>query len=152
MEKLQCVIERITYHNDENGYTVIRCSAGGYSDLITAVGSMPGVHVGSVFNLYGSWKVNPKYGQQFCFQKCEETLPATVGGLQKYLGSGLIKGIGPVYAGKIVEHFGEKTLDILDKEPEKLAEVQGIGKIRIEKIKKPFKFKIFFKKIFIRKK
>ncbi|MBQ3457407.1 MAG: ATP-dependent RecD-like DNA helicase, partial [Synergistaceae bacterium] len=136
MEKLQCVIERITYHNDENGYTVIRCSAGGYSDLITAVGSMPGVHVGSVFNLYGSWKVNPKYGQQFCFQKCEETLPATVGGLQKYLGSGLIKGIGPVYAGKIIEHFGEKTLDILDKAPDKLSEVQGIGKVRIAKIKK----------------
>ena len=136
MEKLQCVIERITYHNDENGYTVIRCSAGGYSDLITAVGSMPGVHVGSVFNLYGSWKVNPKYGQQFCFQKCEETLPATIGGLQKYLGSGLIKGIGPVYAGKIVEHFGEKTLDILDKDPDKLSEVQGIGKVRIAKIKK----------------
>ncbi|MBQ7193168.1 MAG: ATP-dependent RecD-like DNA helicase [Synergistaceae bacterium] len=136
MEKLQCVIERITYHNETNGYTVIKCSSRGYSDLITAVGSMPGVHVGSVFNLYGSWKVNPKYGQQFCFQKCEETLPATISGLQKYLGSGLIKGIGPVYAGKIVEHFGEKTLDILDKEPEKLAEVQGIGKIRIEKIKK----------------
>lgn len=136
MEKIQCVIERITYHNDSNGYTVIKCSAKGFSDLITAVGSMPGVHVGSVFNLYGSWKVNPKYGQQFCFQKCEETLPATVTGLQKYLGSGLIKGIGPVYAGKIVEHFGEKTLDILDKDPDKLSEVQGIGKIRIEKIKK----------------
>ena len=136
MDKLQCVIERITYRNDENGYSVVKCNARGYSDIVTAVGIMPDVHVGSVFNLFGFWKVNPKYGKQFCFQECEETLPATINGLKKYLGSGLVKGIGPVYAGRIVEHFGDKTLYVLDNAPDKLAEVPGIGPKRIDKIKK----------------
>ncbi len=136
MEKLQCVIERITYHNEENGYSVIKVAARGYSDIIAAVGTMPEAHVGSVFNLYGYWKVDPKYGQQFVFQRCEETLPATVNGIKKYLGSGLIKGIGPAYAGRIVKTFGEETLNILDNEPDRLAEVPGIGPKRIEKIKK----------------
>ena len=136
MEKLNCVIERITYHNDENGYSVIKVSAKGYSDIIAAVGVMPEAHVGSVFNLYGYWKNDPKYGQQFCFQRCEETLPATIHGIQKYLGSGLIKGIGPVYAGRIVKTFGEETLDVLDNTPDRLSEVPGIGPKRIDKIKK----------------
>ena len=136
MEQLNCVIERITYHNEENGYSVIKCHARGYSDIITAVGTMPEAHVGSVFNLYGYWKVDPKYGQQFVFQRCEETLPATVNGIKKYLGSGLIKGIGPAYAGRIVKTFGEQTLNVLDNEPDRLAEVPGIGPKRIEKIKK----------------
>ena len=86
MEKINCVIERITYHNDQNGYSVIKVSAKGYSDIIAAVGVIPEAHVGSVFNLYGYWKNDPKYGQQFCFQRCEETLPATIHGIQKYLG------------------------------------------------------------------
>ena len=136
MEKINCVIERITYHNDENGYSVIKVSAKGYSDIVAAVGVMPEAHVGSVFNLYGFWKNDPKYGQQFCFQKCEETLPATINGIQKYLGSGLIKGIGPVYAGRIVKAFGEETLNVLDESPDRLSEVPGIGPKRIDKIKK----------------
>ena len=136
MEKINCVIERITYHNDQNGYSVIKVAAKGYSDIIAAVGVMPEAHVGSVFNLYGYWKDDPKYGQQFCFQKCEETLPATINGIQKYLGSGLIKGIGPVYAGRIVKAFGEETLDVLDNAPDRLSEVPGIGPKRIDKIKK----------------
>ena len=135
MEKLQCVIERITYHNEENGYSVIKVSARGFSDIITAVGTMSEAHVGSVFILYGSWKVHPKYGRQFAFQRYEETLPATINGIKKYLGSGLIKGIGPVYAGRIVKTFGEETLNILDNEPDRLSEVPGIGKVRLEKIK-----------------
>ena len=97
MEKLQCVIERITYHNEQNGYSVIKVSSRGFSDIFAAVGTMPEAHVGSVFNLYGFWKVDPKYGRQFMFQKCEETLPATINGIKNYLGSGLIKGIGKVY-------------------------------------------------------
>ena len=136
MEKLNCVIERITYHNEQNGYSVIKVSAKGYADIVAAVGTMPEAHVGSVFNLYGFWKMDPKYGQQFVFEKCEETLPATVNGIQKYLGSGLIKGIGPVYAGRIVKAFGEETLTVLDETPDRLSEVPGIGPKRIEKIKK----------------
>ena len=136
MEKLQCVIERITYRNEENGYSVIKVTARGFRDIVAAVGVMPEAHVGSVFNLYGFWKVDPKYGQQFVFQNCEETMPATINGIKKYLGSGLIKGIGPVYAGRIVKAFGEDTLDVLDNEPDRLSEVPGIGPLRLEKIKK----------------
>ena len=136
MEKLNCVIERITYHNEQNGWSVVKVSAKGYRDILAAVGTMPEVHAGSVFNLYGEWKNDPKYGLQFVFYKCEETLPVTVEGIHKYLGSGLIKGIGPVYAGKIVDAFGAKTLDILDKKPDKLSEVPGIGPKRLELIKK----------------
>ena len=136
MDKLQCVIERITYHNDENGYSVIKVSAKDFNDIIAAVGIMPEVHIGSMFNLYGSWKNNPKYGQEFCFQKYEEVLPATANAIEKYLGGGLIKGIGPFFAEKIVRQFGDKTLDILDNEPDRLEEVPGIGSKRIAKIKR----------------
>lgn len=134
MDKIQCVIETITFRDEINGYSVVRCNSSTYHDSFTAVGFMPDVHIGGVFNLYGSWKVHPKYGQQFSFQQCEETLPATINGLKKYLGSGLIKGIGPVYSSRIVDHFGYDTLDVLDNNPERLAEVHGIGKKRIEKI------------------
>ena len=136
MEKLQCVIERITYHNDENGYSVVKVSANGYSDIVAAVGIMPEVHVGSIFNLYGSWKIHPKFGQQFSFERCEETLPATVNGIMKYLGSGLIKGVGSVYAKRIVDTFGDDTLNILDNEPDRLSEVPGLGAKRVAMIKK----------------
>ena len=136
MEKLQCVIERITYHNEENGYSVVKVSANGYSDIVAAVGIMPEVHVGSIFNLYGSWKIHPKFGQQFSFERCEETLPATVNGIMKYLGSGLIKGVGSVYAKRIVDTFGDDTLNILDNEPDRLSEVPGIGAKRVAMIKK----------------
>ena len=136
MEKLKGVIERITYHNEENGFSVIRLEVQGYYDLVTAVGAMAEPHTGAIFNFYGFWKVDPKYGRQFIFQKCEETLPATVNGIKKYLGSGLIKGVGPVYAGRIVKVFGDQTLNILDNDPDRLSEVPGIGAKRIEKIKK----------------
>lgn len=136
METLNCVIERITYHNEQNGWSVVRVSAKGYRNIFAAVGTMPEVHVGAVFNLHGEWKNDPRYGLQFVFDGCEETLPVTANGIEKYLGSGLIKGIGPVYAARIVETFGAKTLKILDKHPERLSEVRGIGPVRIEKIKK----------------
>lgn len=78
MEKLRCVVERITYHNEQNGYTVIRCRAKGFGDLVTVVGLMPEIHVGSVLQLEGNWKVDAKYGRQFSLERFEETLPATV--------------------------------------------------------------------------
>ena len=95
MDRLRCVVERITYHNELNGYTVIRCRARGFSELVTVVGMMPQVHVGSVLQLEGAWKIDSKYGRQFSALTFEEALPATVYGIEKYLGSGLLKGIGP---------------------------------------------------------
>ena len=100
MEHLRCVVERITYQNEENGYTVLKCAVKNYSDLVTVVGTMPDTHVGSVLSLEGFWKMDAKYGRQFCVERFEETLPATVYGIEKYLGSGLVKGIGPVFPGR----------------------------------------------------
>ncbi len=135
MEQLRCVVERITYQNPENGYAVLKCRAKGYSDLVAVVGSMPDAHVGSVLSLEGFWKLDGKYGRQFSVEKWEETLPATVYGIEKYLGSGLIKGVGPKFAKRIVQRFGKDTLDVIEQQPDMLVEVEGIGKVRVERIK-----------------
>ena len=95
-ERLRCVVERITYQSD--GYSVLKCAAKEYSDLVTVVGTMPDTHVGAVLTLGGWWKTDSRYGRQFQVVTFEETLPATVYGIEKYLGSGLIRGIGPKYA------------------------------------------------------
>ncbi|MCI8925701.1 MAG: ATP-dependent RecD-like DNA helicase [Lachnospiraceae bacterium] len=136
MEHLRCVVERITYRNEENGYSVIKCKAKDYSDLVTVVGAMPDVHVGAVLLLEGFWKIDSKYGRQFSAQKWEEALPATVYGIEKYLGSGLVKGVGPKFAKRIVQKFGKDTLDVIEEQPELLIEVEGIGRVRVERIKK----------------
>lgn len=136
MEHIRCVVERITYQNEQNGYSVIKCRVKDYSDLVTVVGSMAEVHVGSVLYLGGSWKIDAKYGRQFAMETYEETLPATVYGIEKYLGSGLIKGIGPKYAKKIVAQFGKDTLEVIETSPDRLLEVPGIGEVRVERIKK----------------
>ena len=135
MEHLRCVVERITYQNPENGYTVLKCAVKNYRELVTVVGIMPDTHVGSVLSLEGFWKVDAKYGRQFSVEKFEETLPATVYGIEKYLGSGLIKGIGPKFARRIVEKFGKDTLEVIEENPNALIEVEGIGKVRVERIK-----------------
>ncbi len=136
MEKLRCAVERITYQNEQNGYSVIKCRAKGYKDLVTVVGTMPEVHVGAILSLTGEWKLDPKYGRQFALTSFEETLPATVYGIEKYLGSGLVKGIGPKYARRIVQTFGEKTLQVIEERPDDLIQVPGIGQVRVEQIKK----------------
>lgn len=135
MDFLRCSVERITYQNDDNGYSVLKVRAKGFTDLVTIVGSMAGVNVGSVLSLQGQWKNDSKYGKQFSVIKWEETLPATVFGIEKYLGSGLIKGIGAVYAKKIVEKFGVDTLKIIEETPDNLITVSGIGTKRVERIK-----------------
>ena len=136
MDRLRCVVERVTYQNETNGYSVIKCRAKGYADLITVVGSIPEVHVGSVLTLSGEWTVNPKFGRQFTVSGFEETLPATVYGIEKYLGSGLVKGIGPKFAARIVRAFGAETLNVIEEDPDALLRVPGIGKLRVERIKK----------------
>ena len=136
MEQLRCVVERITYQNEQNGYSVLKCRAGGYQDLVTVVGNMPEVHVGSVLTLGGSWRVDSKYGRQFSVESFEETLPATVYGIEKYLGSGLVKGIGPKFARRIVRTFGADTLNVIEETPDRLLDVPGIGRVRVERIKK----------------
>ncbi|MCD8300230.1 MAG: ATP-dependent RecD-like DNA helicase, partial [Clostridiales bacterium] len=135
MDHLRCVVERITYQNADNGFSVIKCRAKGYHELVTVVGSMPDVHVGSVLTLEGQWKVDSKYGRQFSAEKWEETLPATTYGIEKYLGSGLIKGVGPKFAKRIVQQFGKDTLEVIETDPDSLIQVEGIGRKRVERIK-----------------
>lgn len=135
MEHLRCVVERITYQNEDNGYTVLKCAVKNYNDLVTVVGTMPDTHVGSVLSLDGYWKMDVKYGRQFSVEHFEETLPATVYGIEKYLGSGLVKGVGPKFAKRIVEKFGKDTLNVIEECPEELLNVPGIGKVRVDRIK-----------------
>ena len=125
--ELKGQVERITYHNAENGYTVLRLSVRDHADLITAVGIMAEPAQGEMLTLAGRWEENAKYGMQFHVHKCESTLPATITGIEKFLGSGLIRGIGPAMAKKIVDKFGEETIPILDEEPLRLAEIKGIS-------------------------
>ena len=127
MDSLVGLVERITYYNAENGYTVLRLNARGHSDLITVVGTLPEITPGESLRLQGQWITNAQYGKQFKAEKCEQVLPATIEGLKKYLGSGLIKGVGPVTAQRIVKRFGLETLDVLDRSPERIRDVLGIG-------------------------
>ncbi len=136
MERLRCAVERITFRSDESGFTVLRCRAAGFQDLITVVGVMPETHVGSILQLEGEWRLDAKYGRQFSVSAFEETMPATAYGIEKYLGSGLVKGIGPKFAHRIVQAFGPDTLDIIEETPERLLEVPGIGQVRVDRIRK----------------
>jgi len=136
MDMLRCVVERITFLNEENGYTVLKGKAKGHHELVTVVGSMPSVVVGSVLSLQGYWKNDGKYGPQFTVESFEETLPATVYGIEKYLGSGLIKGIGPIFAKKIVNTLGTDTLEVIESDVDRLLEIRGIGKVRVDRVKK----------------
>ena len=135
MIKIRCVVEHITYQNAENGYSIMKVNAKGYNDLVTIVGSLLDVPVGSVLLCEGDWRVDKKYGSQFVIQSYEEVMPATIYGIEKYLGSGLVKGIGPKFAKLIVGKFGLGTIDVIESDIERLYEVSGIGKKRVELIR-----------------
>ncbi len=135
MIKLRCVVERITYQNPENGYSIMKVAVKGYKELVTLVGNLLEVPVGSVLVCEGNWKVDKKYGSQFVVESWEEVMPATVYGIEKYLGSGLVKGIGPKFAKLIVGKFGIETIEVIENDIDRLYEVSGIGKKRVEKIR-----------------
>lgn len=135
MMKIRCVIDHITYQNQENGYSVMRVKVKDYKDPVTLVGNLLDVPVGAVLLCEGDWKMDKRYGNQFVAETWEEVMPATVYGIEKYLGSGLVKGIGPKFAHLIVEKFGTNTIEIIEDNIERLYEVAGIGKKRVEKIK-----------------
>jgi exodeoxyribonuclease V alpha subunit len=113
-ESLIGVVERLTYHSAESGYSVARLKSSGHRDLVTIVGSFPNIQAGQTLKLTGIWREHPKFGQQFQVTQYQKTKPATITGIEKYLGSGLIKGVGPVTAKRIVAHFGLDTLDIIE--------------------------------------
>jgi exodeoxyribonuclease V alpha subunit len=132
---LEGVLERITYANEENGYTVARVDTGrGAGDLLTVVGALLGAQPGESLRMEGRWGSHPQYGKQFTVENYTTVLPATIQGIRRYLGSGLIKGVGPRIAERIVEHFGTDTLDVIEQEPKRLIEVPGLGPKRTKKI------------------
>jgi exodeoxyribonuclease V alpha subunit len=133
-EKLQGEVERLVYSVDETGYTVCRLRVIGHKDQVTAVGNMPGIQPGERLLLEGHWVNNANYGLQFQVSKYTSRLPATANAIRRYLGSGPVKGIGPVMAGRLVDRFGDETLDVIENFPERLTEVAGIGPGRVKSI------------------
>jgi exodeoxyribonuclease V alpha subunit len=131
---LEAVLERITYANEETGYTVARVATPRSDDLLTVVGALLGAQPGESLRLRGRWRTHPQYGRQLEVESFETVLPATIQGIRRYLGSGLIKGIGPRMAERIVDHFGVDTLRIIEEEPARLAEVHGLGPKRTARI------------------
>ncbi len=136
LAELQGQIERITYTNEDNGFTIAKVKVYGQRDLVTVVGTLLAPMPGEIIKMKGEWTNHPRYGEQFRVVQYNSMVPASVYGIEKYLGSGFIKGIGPIMARRIVEKFGKDTLDIIENEIEKLAEVEGIGQKRIEMIKR----------------
>lgn len=132
---VQGVVERVTYHEDTSGYSVLRLHVVGERDLVTVVGTFAHVDAGQTLRCRGVWRNHPKHGQQFMAQSAQELKPATALGIERYLGSGLIKGIGPKTAAKIVAHFGITTLDIIEQSPQRLAEVRSLGAKRVARIR-----------------
>lgn len=138
MDTLRGVVERITYHNEENGYTVAKLTPERGNSLFGAeretpiVGNMLGIVVGESVELTGRWALHPEYGRQFQVETMRSVLPATVAGMEKYLGSGLIRGVGPVTARRIVKHFGPATLEVIEQTPQRLIEVPGVGPKRVQ--------------------
>ncbi|HPZ44056.1 MAG TPA: ATP-dependent RecD-like DNA helicase [Bacillota bacterium] len=149
METIYGYLERITFVNEENHFTVARLQEKAKKELTTIVGNLAGINPGESLRLYGKWVHNAKYGSQFQVEKYETVVPATVNGIEKYLGSGLIKGIGPVMAKRIVKTFGLSTLDVIETAPEELAKVDGIGVKRIEMIKKAWEEQKEIKEIMV---
>jgi exodeoxyribonuclease V alpha subunit len=152
MDTLSGAVERITYYNPENGYTVLRLrpdtkmanrftnkSSLNADGLATVVGNLPELSPGEHLRLQGQWDNHPKHGPQFKAEVCEQTLPATVAGIQGYLGSGMIKGIGPRFAERIVELFKEETFNVIESTPERLLEISGIGEDRKQRITNAWK-------------
>ena len=129
-------IERVTYASEENSYTVVKVKVYGHNNLVTVIGNIVNPMPGEIISMKGEWGNHPKYGEQFKVVFCECTTPATVYGIEKYLGSGLVKGIGPVMAKRIVAKFKEETLNVIEKDIEQLADIEGIGKKRIAMITK----------------
>ena len=133
---LEGILERVTYVNEENAWSVVKLDVPGKKDLVTVVGNLLGVQPGENLRLRGIWTVDRKYGEQFKADGYVTVKPATLVGIEKYLGSGLVRGVGKVMAGRLVEQFGLSTLEVIEQAPQRLREVDGIGPVRSGRIAK----------------
>ena len=132
-ESLSGLIERVTFFNEENGWAVLK--AKGHRDLVAVVGSLPSVSAGEWVTAQGRWVQDREFGLQFRAEMLASTAPTTKEGIEKYLGSGMVKGIGPIYARKLVDKFGEKIFDVIETQSARLEDVEGIGPMRRKRIK-----------------
>lgn len=132
-------VKKVTFQNEENGYTIAQLKPDGSSEALTIVGTMPGLSIGENIRVRGRWHRHEKFGLQLQVESYERVLPVTREGIEKYLATSSIKGLGPATAKKIVGHFGLDTLEILDRTPERLAEVEGIGQVKADKIARGYR-------------
>jgi exodeoxyribonuclease V alpha subunit len=133
-ESLTGIVERVTFHNEENGFCVLRVKVKNLRELATVVGHAPSVTAGEFLDAAGTWIMDREHGRQFKADQLRVTAPSTPEGIEKYLGSGILKGVGPHFAEKLVAKFGEKVFDVIEQEPARLREVAGIGPTRLERI------------------
>jgi len=131
---IEGVLERLTFASEETAWSVVKLVVPGKADLVTAVGNLLGVQPGESLRLSGRWTTDKKYGEQFRVDSYVTVKPATLVGIEKYLGSGLVRGVGKVMAERLVGHFGMETLEVIDQKPDRLVEVEGIGPVRSERI------------------
>jgi exodeoxyribonuclease V alpha subunit len=134
METLAGLVERVTYHNDETGFCVLRIKARGQRELVTVVGHAASISAGEWVQMSGSWVNDRVHGLQFKAAFLKASAPTTLEGIEKYLGSRMIRGIGPIYAKKLVRAFGEAVFELIEQEPGRLHEVSGIGPKRARRI------------------
>ena len=135
-EHLRGEVERLVYSSDESGFTICRLVVPGKADLVTVVGTMPGIQPGERLHLRGRWINHPVHGYQFRVDSYSSQLPASANAVRRYLASSLVKGIGPVLAGRLVDCFGDETLRVIEEQPERLTEAPGVGPRRVESIKR----------------
>ena len=133
-EPLSGLVERVTYHNPDNGFCVLRLKVRGHRDLVTLVGSAASVAPGEYVTASGRWETSRDHGLQFRATFLRSAPPSTVEGIERYLGSGLIKGIGPAFAKRMVHAFAQRVFDVIEQEPERLTTVDGIGPVRAKRI------------------
>jgi exodeoxyribonuclease V alpha subunit len=133
-ESLSGLIERVTVFDEENGWAVLKVKAKGHRDQVTVIGSLPSVSAGEWVTAEGRWIQDREFGLQFKAEMLNSTAPTTKGGIEKYLGSGMVKGIGPIYAKKLVAKFGEEIFDIIESQSARLEDVDGIGPKRRKRI------------------
>jgi exodeoxyribonuclease V alpha subunit len=134
LDRLAGLVERVTFHNEQNGFCVLRLKVKGERELITLIGHAPVVSPGEYASASGNWVTDREHGRQFRAVFVKIYPPTTLTGIERYLGSGMVKGIGPVYAGKLVKAFGAAVFDVIEQSPERLREIPGIGEVRARKI------------------
>ena len=134
MEEIRGVLERVTFHNSDNGYVVARVRPTDGKEAITFVGTLHSPLIGEELKFKGGWIKHPKFGRQFQFSSCERILPTSTDGIVRFLSSGAIRGVGPVTAQRLVDKFGEQTLEMMENEPKRLMEMEGIGDKKLAQI------------------